>query len=84
MRQRMLGRLLGRHSTAGRRVPSLGSRFLHFPEEEPVEMQVLRPARTMVEKLVLLNTAHSAESPEAARRAARPPLLRHSPTPRRP
>ncbi|MDE3206368.1 MAG: nucleotidyl transferase AbiEii/AbiGii toxin family protein [Acidobacteriota bacterium] len=48
-----------------------GEQISGFPEAEPVEVRVLRPARTLVEKLVLLHTAHSAESPEAARRAAR-------------
>ena len=48
-----------------------GEQITGFPEAEPVEVRVLRPARTLVEKLVLLHTAHSADNPEAARRAAR-------------
>lgn len=52
-------------------VEHAGERISGYPEAEPVEVRVLRPSRTLVEKLVLLHTAHSAESPEAARRAAR-------------
>lgn len=41
------------------------------PEAEPVLVRVLAPWRTLVEKLVLLHTAHSAEDPKAAVRGAR-------------
>lgn len=41
------------------------------PEAEPVLVRVLAPWRTLVEKLVLLHTAHTAEDPKAAVRGAR-------------
>lgn len=41
------------------------------PESAPVLVRVLAPWRTLVEKLVLLHTAHSAEDPRAAIRSAR-------------
>jgi len=41
------------------------------PEAEPFTVRVLAPWRTLVEKLVLLHTAHSAEDPSAAIRGAR-------------
>ena len=40
-------------------------------EAEPVEARVMAPERTLVEKLVLLHTAHSDDSPAAAVRGAR-------------
>lgn len=41
------------------------------PEAEPVRVRVLAPWRTLVEKLVLLHTAHTAAEPDAAVRGAR-------------
>jgi hypothetical protein len=41
------------------------------PEAEPVLVRVLAPWRTLVEKLVLLHTAHTAPDPDAAIRGAR-------------
>lgn len=41
------------------------------PEAEPVLVRVLAPWRTLVEKLVLLHTAHTAADPDAAIRGAR-------------
>lgn len=41
------------------------------PEADPVVVRVLAPWRTLVEKLVLLHTAHTAEEPRAAVRGAR-------------
>lgn len=41
------------------------------PEAEPVIVRVLAPWRTLVEKLVLLHTAHTATGPGAAIRGAR-------------
>ena len=41
------------------------------PEAEPVLVRVLAPWRTLVEKLVLLHTAHTAIDPDAAIRGAR-------------
>ncbi len=41
------------------------------PEAEPVLVRVLAPWRTLVEKLVLLHTAHTASDPGAAIRGAR-------------
>lgn len=41
------------------------------PEAEPVLVRVLAPWRTLVEKLVLLHTAHTAADPDAAVRGAR-------------
>lgn len=41
------------------------------PEVAPVCVRVMHPSRTLVEKLVLLHTAHSAEDGYAAERAAR-------------
>lgn len=41
------------------------------PEAAPVEVRVLAPWRTLVEKLVLLHTAHAAPDPYAAVRGAR-------------
>lgn len=41
------------------------------PEAEPVLVRVLAPWRTLVEKLVLLHTAHTAADPGAAIRGAR-------------
>lgn len=42
-----------------------------FLEAEPVLVRVLAPWRTLVDKLVLLHTAHSSEDPAAAIRGAR-------------
>lgn len=42
-----------------------------FPEIEPVRVRVLAPWRTLVEKLILLHTAHSREDPATAIRGAR-------------
>jgi hypothetical protein len=42
-----------------------------FPEAEPVPVRVMAPWRTLVEKLVLLHTAHCDEAPEPAVKAAR-------------
>jgi len=41
------------------------------PEAEPVRVRVLAPWRTLVEKLILLHTAHSATDARAAVRGAR-------------
>lgn len=41
------------------------------PEASPVEVRVLAPWRTLVEKLVLLHTAHTSPDPVAAIRGAR-------------
>jgi len=41
------------------------------PEADPVLIRVLAPWRTLVEKLVLLHTAHSADDPAAAASGAR-------------
>ncbi|MBA3741510.1 nucleotidyl transferase AbiEii/AbiGii toxin family protein [Sporichthya sp.] len=41
------------------------------PEAEPVHVRVLAPCRTLVEKLVLLHTAHTSPDPKAAIRGAR-------------
>lgn len=41
------------------------------PEAESVEVRVLAPWRTLVEKLVLLHTAHVSPQPDAAVRGAR-------------
>lgn len=48
-----------------------GEQILGLPEAEPVRVRVLAPWRTLVEKLVLLHTAHTAEDPTAAVRGAR-------------
>ena len=42
-----------------------------FEESEPVNVRVLDPCRTLVEKLVLLHTAHSSNDPADAIRGAR-------------
>jgi hypothetical protein len=42
-----------------------------YPEIDPVRLRVLAPWRTLVEKLLLLHTAHIVEDPDAARRGAR-------------
>jgi hypothetical protein len=42
-----------------------------FAEADPVLVRVLAPWRTLVEKLVLLHTAHSSDDPTAATRGAR-------------
>ena len=42
-----------------------------FPEAEPVHVRVMAAWRTLVEKLVLLHTAHIATEPSAAIRGAR-------------
>ena len=41
------------------------------PESEPVRVRVLDPCRTLVEKLVLLHTAHTSTDPHDAIRGAR-------------
>ena len=41
------------------------------PEVEPVNVRVLRPERTLVEKLILLHTAHSLNNEHDALRGAR-------------
>jgi hypothetical protein len=46
-------------------------RMAGAPEVDPVLIRVLAPWRTLVEKLVLLHTAHSADDPAAAIRGAR-------------
>lgn len=43
----------------------------HFNEAEPVNVRVLDPCRTLVEKLVLLHTAHLNPDPHDAIRGAR-------------
>jgi hypothetical protein len=42
-----------------------------FPEAQPVEVRVMAPWRTLVEKLVLLHTAHQAVEPAIAIKGAR-------------
>lgn len=46
-------------------------RIAKFPEVASVQVRVLAPWRTLVEKLVLLHTAHTNEDPAAAIRGAR-------------
>lgn len=48
-----------------------GDQIAGTPEAEPVLVRVLAPWRTLVEKLVLLHTAHTAPDPDAAIRGAR-------------
>ncbi len=48
-----------------------GDRIVDYPEVEPVVVRVQAPWRTLVEKLVLLHTAHSADEPAAAAKSAR-------------
>ena len=48
-----------------------GDRIAGTVEAEPVPVRVLDPSRTLVEKLVLLHTAHSDMDPAPAVRAAR-------------